>query len=67
LTWNNAAQYRLAKSGAARLFWPELEFNSSFYSGGSNDGKIATFATPGLVIGRVPLSHDASGSQEDSG
>jgi hypothetical protein len=61
MTWNNVAQYRLARTGVARLFWPELEFNSSFYSGGPNDGKIATFATPGLVIGRVPLSHDASG------
>ncbi len=61
MTWNNVAQYRLAKEGIARFFWPEVEFNSSFYSGGSNDGKIATFGTPGLVIGRVPLSHDASG------
>jgi len=60
-TWNNVAQYRLARTGTARLFWPELEFNSSFYSGGANDGKIATFATPGIVIGRMPLSHDASG------
>jgi hypothetical protein len=59
--WNNVVQYRLARTGVARLFWPELEFNSSFYSGGTNDGKIATFATPGIVIGRVPLSHDASG------
>lgn len=61
MTWNNVAQYRLARTGVARLFWPELEFNSSFYSGGSNDGKIAAFATPGIVIGRMPLSHDASG------
>src|SRR5579875_1596249 len=45
VTWNNVAQYRLARTGAARFFWPELEFNSSFYSGGTNDGKIATFAT----------------------
>jgi hypothetical protein len=61
MTWNNVVQYRLAKAGAARFFWPELEFNSSFYSGGSNDGKIATFATPGIIIGRIPLTHDASG------
>jgi hypothetical protein len=61
ITWNNTLQYHLAKTGTARFFWPELEFNSSFYKGGSNDGKIATFATPGLIIGRIPLSHDASG------
>jgi hypothetical protein len=54
-------QYRLAKEGVARLFWPEVEFNSSFYKGGANDGKIGTFATPGIIIGRIPLSHDATG------
>ncbi len=62
MTWNNVAQYRLAKTGAARFFWPEVEFNSSFYSGGSNDGKIATFATPGVVIGRIPLARNADGT-----
>jgi hypothetical protein len=59
--WNNVAQYRLAKTGVARLFWPEFEANTTFYKGGSNDGKTQTFATPGVVIGRIPLSHDASG------
>jgi hypothetical protein len=47
--------------GVARFFWPEAEINSSFYKGGSNDGKIATFATPGLIVGKIPLTHDASG------
>jgi hypothetical protein len=61
ITWNNVAQYRIAKSGAARFFWPELELNSSFYKGGSNDGKVTTFGTPGLLIGRIPLTHDATG------
>ncbi len=61
ITWNNVIQYRVAKGGVARLFWPEMEFNSSFFKGGSNDGKTAAFATPGLVIGRIPLTHDAKG------
>jgi len=61
ITWNNAAQYRLAKTGVARLFWPEVEVNTSIYKGGSNDGKTTAFATPGLIIGRIPLTHDASG------
>ena len=59
--WNNVAQYRLAKKGVARLFWPEFETNSTFFKGGSNDGKIQTFATPGVIMGRIPLSHDANG------
>lgn len=62
IAWNNAFQYRLAKTGVARLFWPEVEFNSSFYKGGPNDGKSTTYATPGVVIGRIPLTHDASGN-----
>ena len=61
VAWNNAAQYRLGRTGAARLFWPEVEINTSFFHGGTNDGKILTFATPGVVIGRVPLAHGARG------
>jgi hypothetical protein len=61
ITWNTALQYRLGGTGFARLFWPELEFNSSYFKGGANDGKFTTYATPGIVIGRVALSHDASG------
>ena len=56
IMWNNAIQYRAAKTGMARLFWPEVEFNSSFYKGGSNDGKTAVYATPGIIIGRVALA-----------
>jgi len=54
--WNNVIQYRVSKSGVARFFWPEVETNSTFYKGGSNDGKVATFGTPGLIVGRIPLS-----------
>jgi hypothetical protein len=61
VTWNSVVQYRLAKTGIARFFWPEAELNSSFYLGGPNDGKKAAFATPGILLGRIPLSHDASG------
>ena len=62
MTWNNVAQYRLASRGVARFFWPEVEFNSSFFSGGASDGKIMTFATPGVIIGRIPLTHHGSGT-----
>lgn len=61
IVWNSVAQYRLAKTGIARFFWPEAEINSTFYKGGANDGKEATFGTPGLIIGRIPLSHAADG------
>jgi len=48
--WNTAAQYKIAK-----LFWPEIESNATFYKGGANDGKIQEFITPGLIIGRCGL------------
>jgi hypothetical protein len=61
ITWNNVGQYRVAKTGVARFFWPEFETNTTIFKGGANDGKTQTFGTPGLIIGRIPLSHDASG------
>ncbi len=61
IVWNNVAQYRLAKTGLGRFFWPEFEANTTFYKGGSNDGKTQSLATPGVIVGRIPLVHDASG------
>ncbi|HZD77236.1 MAG TPA: hypothetical protein VE218_09540, partial [Acidobacteriaceae bacterium] len=34
IAWNNVIQYRLGKTGLARLVWPEFEINSSYYKGG---------------------------------
>jgi len=61
IVWNTAAQYRVGKTGVARFFWPEVESNATFYKGGSNDGKNTDFVTPGMVLGRIPLSHNADG------
>jgi hypothetical protein len=61
IAWNTAAQYRVGTGEVTRLLVPEVEMNSNFYHGGANDGKIATFATVGMVVGRIPLSHDARG------
>jgi len=52
LAWNTAFQYRVD-----RIFWPEVEVNSSFFIDGPNDGKKQTFITPGLVVGRIHLWH----------
>jgi hypothetical protein len=61
IAWNTAAQYRVGATGVTRLLVPEVEVNSTFYHGGPNDGKVATFATVGMIVGRIPLSHDAVG------
>ena len=52
VAWNNAFQYRVAKK-----FWPELEVNTTFFPNGPRSGNKQVFLTPGLVIGRIPLSH----------
>ena len=61
IVWNTVAQYRLGKTGIGRFVWPEFEANTTFFKGGANDGKTQSFATPGIVVGRIPLTHDASG------
>jgi hypothetical protein len=50
LILNNALQYR-----HWRKFWPEMEANSNFYSGGPNDGKRQVYLTPGISVGRFLL------------
>ena len=50
-TSNTAFQYRLAKT-----LWPELEVNFLGNKGGPLDGKKENFLTPGLFIGRFPLT-----------
>lgn len=47
---NSAFQFH-----ALKQLWPEAEINSTFWHGGVNDGKIQTFATPGLIFGRFPI------------
>lgn len=47
---NNAFQYHVAKK-----LWPEFEINSTFWEGGTNDGRKQAFATPGLIFGRYPI------------
>ncbi len=49
--WNNALQYH-----GPWLMWVETEFSSTFYYGGSNDGKQQTFITPGVAVSRIPLN-----------
>lgn len=50
VAWNTTGQFHLA-----RYFWPELEYNATYFHGGPNDGKSQAFTTPGLMVGRIPL------------
>ena len=61
ITWNSVAQYRVSSTGFARRLWPEIESNTIFNKGGTNDGKNQELVTPGVIFGRIPLKHDAKG------
>ena len=54
LTWNSVAQYKIGK-----LFWPEIENNATYFHGGPHDGKTQDFVTPGLMLSRFKLEHEA--------
>jgi len=47
---NAVLQYRLA-----RVFWPEVEANYTYWPNGEHDGLNQLFITPGLVVGRFPI------------
>ena len=50
LLLNTALQYRFAK-----VLWPEIEFNYTYWPNSERKGKNQLFVTPGLVIGRFPI------------
>ncbi|MHB1022437.1 MAG: transporter [Acidobacteriaceae bacterium] len=52
VAFNNALQYHVT-----RQLWPQVEFNTTFFRGGSHDGMKQNFITPGVIFGRIPLSH----------
>ena len=51
ITNNLAFQYRLR-----RIFWPQLEVNWTYFPDGQRGGKNQVLLTPGLVVGRLPLT-----------
>ena len=48
---NTAVDYRIKGK-----VWPMLELNSTYWSGGTLDGKKEVFLTPGLVVGSFPVA-----------
>ncbi len=47
---NTVVQYH-----AQKYLWPELEVNSTSFFSGPRDGKVQTFLSPGLVVGKYAL------------
>lgn len=53
IVWNTVGQYKVGK-----IFWPEVEVNSTFYNRGPNGGKNQTFVTPGLMVSKLKFRKD---------
>lgn len=51
VAWNTALQNRFKK-----IFWPEVEINSTFFRGGPHDGKAQTFIAPGFEVSKIKLT-----------
>jgi hypothetical protein len=51
VTGNLALQYHLL-----RVFWPQIEVNWTYYPDGPRGGKNQVYLTPGVVIGRLPIT-----------
>jgi hypothetical protein len=54
ISTNVALQYHWAQ-----YFWPEIEANNTYWSGGQRDGKDQMFLTPGLILGRFEVAEHA--------
>lgn len=50
ILWNTALQCRVA-----RYFWPEFEFNYTYWPEGAREGRSQLYLTPGIAIGRFPI------------
>jgi len=62
LATNTVFQYHIA-----RYLWPELEVNTTRWYGSARDGKIQTFLTPGLVVGKYAFHpHDPTAAPASS-
>jgi hypothetical protein len=55
ISFNNALQYHIHPK-----LWPELEFTSTWWTGGTLDGKHQNFITPGIIFGRFHLAGRAN-------
>jgi hypothetical protein len=62
ILWNTVLQYR-----AARILWPEVESNATFFKGGTKDGETMDFVTPAVIVGKCALHPSIPGSRPGLG
>lgn len=54
VSWNSVIQQKVGK-----IFWPEIECNSTFFRGGPNDGKVQVFVSPGLMVSKIKFKTES--------
>ncbi len=54
LVTNVALQYHIFE-----YFWPEVEFNDTYWFDGLSGGLNQLFITPGVIVGRFPIGGTA--------
>ncbi len=55
VAWNSVGQYKVGK-----YFWPQVENNVTYFRGGTRDGKVQDFVTPGIMLSKFKLRHEAT-------
>jgi len=55
LSWNSVVQRKVGK-----IFWPEIECNSTFFRGGANDSKVQAFVSPGLIVSKIKFNSESN-------
>jgi hypothetical protein len=55
VSWNSVAQWKVGK-----IFWPEIECNSTFFRGGANDGKVQALVSPGLMVSKIKFKSESN-------
>ncbi len=55
VSWNSVIQRKVGK-----IFWPEIECNSTFFRGGPNDGKVQAFVSPGLMVSKIKFMTESN-------
>jgi hypothetical protein len=48
VAWHNLVQWHVGK-----YFWPEIENSTTFFRGGSNDGRVQNFILPGVMVSKI--------------
>ena len=43
-----------------KIFWPEIECNSTFFRGGPNDGKVQALVSPGLMVSKIKFKAESN-------